>query len=53
MSNLILSDDETGHQHKICVGKRCAWCMDCGQILLEYKRKKDFYKLMNPIPEVE
>ncbi len=38
-----------GHQHSILVGKKCAYCMECGQILIEYKDKKHFYKLMNPI----
>jgi len=40
-----------GHQHSILVGKKCAYCMDCGKILIEYKNKKDFYRLMNPLRE--
>lgn len=39
---------ETGGNHSVLVGKKCAYCMNCGQILIEYKNKKDFYKLMNP-----
>ena len=38
-----------GHQHSVLVGKKCAYCMDCGQILIEYKDKKHFYQLMNPL----
>ena len=41
--------NSNGHQHSVLVGKKCAYCMDCGQILLEYKDKKHFYKLMNPL----
>jgi len=32
--------------HSILVGKHCAYCMDCGQIIIEYKNNKDFKKLM-------
>lgn len=34
--------------HSVMVGKRCAWCMDCGKILIFYEKKEDFKKLMNP-----
>lgn len=39
--------------HSICVGKKVAYCMDCGKILLEYKKKSDFKKLMNPFGDGE
>ena len=48
MSIEILNSDDEGHRHSILVGKKCAYCMECGKILIEYKNKKDFYKLMNP-----
>lgn len=34
--------------HSILVGKKCAYCMNCGKILIEYKNVKDFKRLMNP-----
>ena len=34
------------HNHSILVGKKCAYCMECGQIIAEYKNKKIFMKLM-------
>lgn len=37
----VFKDQE--HKHSICIGKKMAYCMDCGQILLEYKNKKQFY----------
>lgn len=40
-----------GGNHSVLVGKKCAYCMNCGQILIEYKNKKHFYRLMNPINE--
>jgi len=49
MSELLVTTD--GHRHSILVGEKCAYCMDCGQILLEYKDKKDFKRLMNPFGE--
>lgn len=49
MSLQFLGEDDQGHSHSICVGKKVAYCMDCGQILIEYKNKKDFYKLINPL----
>lgn len=36
------------NHHSICVGKKCAWCMDCGKIIIWYNKKEDFKKLMNP-----
>lgn len=39
-----LEPNENGHQHSILIGKKCAYCMECGKILLEYKNKNDFYK---------
>ncbi len=44
----ILEPDSNGHKHSILVGKKCAYCMDCGQILLEYSDKKILIQLMNP-----
>ena len=32
--------------HSILVGKKTLTCMNCGKILLEYKKKSDFEKLM-------
>lgn len=40
-------EEVDGHRHSICVGEHSAYCMDCGQILIEYKHKKDFKKLMD------
>ena len=48
MSKLVVEKESEGHQHSILVGKKCAYCMDCGQILIEYKNKEDFNRLMNP-----
>lgn len=48
MSLELFREDETGHRHSIMVGSSCAYRMDCGKILLEYKSKNDFKKLMNP-----
>ena len=39
--------------HSICVGKKCAYCMNCGKILIEYKDKKYFHRLMNPFEEYD
>lgn len=47
----VVCIDEDGHkynQHSILVGKKCAYCMNCGQIIIEYDNKEDFKKLMNP-----
>ena len=44
--SLIDSGNE-GNRHSILVGKKCAYCMDCGKILLEYKNSKDFYKWLH------
>ena len=33
--------------NSLLVGKKCIYCMECGRIVLEYKEKKDFTKLMN------
>ena len=43
--------EETDHRHSICIGKKMAYCMDCGQILLEYKKKDDFYKWLRSFEE--
>lgn len=32
--------------NSLLVGKKCIYCMECGRIVLEYKRKSDFKKLM-------
>ena len=42
----LFEPDEQGHQHSLLVGKKCIYCMECGQILLEYKKKDEFKKLM-------
>lgn len=47
-SALEFLESNTEHQHSILVGKKCAYCMDCGQILLEYSDKKILKQLMNP-----
>jgi len=39
--------------HSIAVGKKCAYCMDCGKIIIEFEDKKDFKKLMNPFEPYE
>ena len=40
---------QTKPNHSIMTGKKCAWCMDCGRILIFYDKKDDFKKLMNPL----
>jgi len=45
-SELVLETD--GHRHSICVGNKCAWCMDCGKIVIWYDKKEYFKRLMNP-----
>lgn len=39
---------KTYPHHSICVGKKCAYCMDCGKIIIEFNHVNDFKKLMNP-----
>ncbi len=54
MDDVVCINPQTGvemNHHSILVGKKCAYCMECGQILIEYKDKEDFKKLMNPIDE--
>jgi len=34
--------------NSLLVGKHTLICMECGQIKLEFKKKSDFKKLMNP-----
>lgn len=45
--------NQVKYNHSICVGKKVAYCMDCGKIIIEYKNKEDFKKLMNPFEEDE
>lgn len=52
-SLLPIFEEIDGHQHSILVGDNCAYCMDCGKILIEYKNKDDFKKLMNPWEELD
>lgn len=47
----LLEPDEQGHQHSILIGKKCAYCMECGKILIEYKKKDDFYRLLRTIED--
>jgi hypothetical protein len=53
MSIEFLKEDESGHRHSVMVGKKCAYCGDCGKILVEYKNKDDFKRLMNPFGDKE
>jgi len=39
----------TMNHHSILVGNKCAYCMECGLILIEYSNKEDFKRLMNPL----
>lgn len=43
----LLFHDEQEHKHCILIGKKMAYCMDCGKILLEYKNKDEFYKWLH------
>lgn len=43
----LLEPDNEGHRHSLLVGKKCMYCMDCGKIVLEYKKKDDFYKWLH------
>ncbi len=45
---LELFESKDGHHHSILVGSKCAYCMECGQIIIEYKNKNNFKRLMNP-----
>lgn len=48
LKNIIqITPDGDDHRHSVLVGKKCAYCMDCGKILLEYKHKGDFYKWLH------
>ena len=54
--NVVCINVETKQKsdhHSILVGVTCAYCMNCGKILIEYENKKDFKKLMNPIIDDE
>ncbi len=53
MSLKLFKPDENGHSHKILVGSSCAYCMDCGKILIEYENVNYFKKLMNPFEDDE
>lgn len=44
--SIDLFAETNGHAHSILVGKKCCYCMECGQILLEYKNKNDFKKFL-------
>ncbi len=46
--SLEIFETKDGHTHSILVGDKCGYCMECGQILIEYKNKNDFKRLMNP-----
>jgi hypothetical protein len=35
-------------EYSVMVGEKCAYCGDCGKILVEYENKDDFKRLMNP-----
>lgn len=39
------------HNHSILVGKHCAYCMDCGQILLEYNKPYALRKALKAIDD--
>ena len=52
--NVVCVDVKTKQKknhHSILVGITCAYCMDCGKILIEYKNKNDFKRLMNPFED--
>lgn len=48
----MLEPTSKGHQHSILIGKKCAYCMDCGQILLEYKNKNHFKRWLKSFEEL-
>ena len=37
--------------HSLCIGNKCAWCMDCGKIVIWFDKTEDFKRLMNPISD--
>jgi hypothetical protein len=52
--NVVCIDVETKQKmnhHSILVGVTCEYCMNCGKILIEYKNKNDFKRLMNPFKD--
>lgn len=48
----MLFHDEQDHRHSVLIGKKMAYCMDCGKILLEYKKKDDFYKWLRAFEDL-
>lgn len=50
-NGLELFECKDGHKHSILIAKKCAYCMECGQILIEYKHKDEFKKWLHAFEE--
>ncbi len=48
MTQIVVENNPCEINCSILVGKHCAYCMDCGQIYLEYSDKIIIKRLMNP-----
>ncbi len=54
LDDVVCVNVETGQEfnhHTVMVGKHCAWCMNCGKILIKYDKTEDFKRLMNPFSD--